>query len=92
VNPVPPNDEVERRGDSPASNEGSLSRSSTPSSAQRRRGPRSLEPIVRGFCVDTTLSPVDPESKRPVMNIRSLVARAPFEAGKCPTGYFVKKS
>src|SRR5580698_1834932 len=42
-----PNDEVERRGASPASNEGTLSQSSTPSLAHRRRGPRSLEPIVR---------------------------------------------
>src|ERR1700690_2050735 len=41
------NDEVERRGASPAANEGTLSQSSTPSLTQRRRGPRSLEPIVR---------------------------------------------
>src|SRR5579863_9881445 len=40
-------DEVERRGASPASNEGTLSQSSTSSLAQRRRAPRSLEPIVR---------------------------------------------
>jgi hypothetical protein len=33
------NDEVERRGASPASNEGTLSQSSTPSLAQRRHGP-----------------------------------------------------
>jgi hypothetical protein len=39
--------EVERRGASSASNEGSLSRSSILSLAQRRRAPRSLEPIVR---------------------------------------------
>ena len=37
---LPANDEVERRGASPASNEGTLSQSSTPSLAQRRRGPR----------------------------------------------------
>src|ERR1700722_20593266 len=43
------NDEVERRGASPASNEAALSESSTPSLAHRRRyGPRSLEPNVRG--------------------------------------------
>src|SRR5271155_1888888 len=42
-----PNDEVERRGASPASNEGTLSQSSIPSLAQRRCAPRSLEPIVR---------------------------------------------
>src|SRR5665213_972218 len=42
-----PNDEVERRGTSPTSNEADLSRSSTPSLAHRRRDPRSLEPIVR---------------------------------------------
>jgi len=41
------NDEVERRGASPASNEGTLSQSSTHSLAHRRRDPRSLEPIVR---------------------------------------------
>ena len=40
----PPNDEVERRG--AASNEGTLSQSSNPSLAHRRRAPRSLEPIV----------------------------------------------
>ena len=33
------NDEVERRGCSPASNEGTLSQSSNPSLGQRRRGP-----------------------------------------------------
>src|ERR1700692_2514953 len=42
------NDEVERRGASPASNEGTLFQSSTPSLAQRRRDPRSLQPIVSG--------------------------------------------
>jgi hypothetical protein len=41
------NDEVERRGASPASNEGTLSQSSIPSLAHRRCDPRSLEPIVR---------------------------------------------
>jgi hypothetical protein len=44
-----PNDEVERRGASPASNEGTLSQSSTYSFAQRRRDPRSLEPIVMRY-------------------------------------------
>ena len=44
-----PNDEVERRGASPASNEGTLSQPSTPSLAHRiRQPPRSLEPFVRG--------------------------------------------
>ena len=42
-----PNDEVERRGVAPQSNEGTSSPSSTPSLAYRRRDPRSLEPIVR---------------------------------------------
>ena len=42
------NDEVERRGNAPAINGASLSQSSTPSFTQRRRGPRSLEPIVSG--------------------------------------------
>jgi hypothetical protein len=42
-----PNDEVERRGASPASIEGTLSQASIPSLAHRRRDPRSLEPIVR---------------------------------------------
>jgi hypothetical protein len=41
------NDEVQRRAASPASNEGSLSQSSTTSLAYRRCGPRSPEPIVR---------------------------------------------
>jgi hypothetical protein len=41
------NDQVERRGASPASNEGSLSRSSTFSLSHRSCGPRSLEPVVR---------------------------------------------
>src|SRR5258707_470958 len=41
------NDEVERRGASRASNEGTLSQSSTPLLAHRRRHPRSLEPLVR---------------------------------------------
>jgi hypothetical protein len=44
------NDEVERRGASPASNEGTLSQPSTPSLAHRRCDPRSLEPIVSGRC------------------------------------------
>src|SRR5271154_5551878 len=44
------NDEVERRGASPASNEGTLSQSSIPSLAHRRRDPRSLEPIVSWLC------------------------------------------
>jgi hypothetical protein len=38
-----PNDEVERRGASPTTNEADLSQSSTPSLAHRRRDPRSLE-------------------------------------------------
>jgi hypothetical protein len=42
-----PNDEVERRGASPASSEGILSQSSIRSLAQRRCDPRSLEPLVR---------------------------------------------
>jgi len=51
------NDEVERRGASPASNEGTLSQSSTLSLAHRRRHPRSLEPIVRpNVCGTTALS------------------------------------
>ena|ERR1700722_4764316 len=51
------NDEVERRGASPASNEGTLSQSSTPSLAHRRRDPRSLEPIVRvRFAIPLTRS------------------------------------
>ena len=41
------NDEVERRGAATMTNEADLSQSSTPSLAHRRRGPRSLEPIVR---------------------------------------------
>ena len=41
------NDEVERRAGASASNECTLSQSSTPSLAHRRRYPRSLEPIVR---------------------------------------------
>ena len=41
------NDDVERRGIALPANEADLSRSSTPSLVQRRRGPRSLEPIVR---------------------------------------------
>jgi hypothetical protein len=41
------NDEVERRGVAPTSNEADLSQSSTPFLAYRRRDPRSLEPIVR---------------------------------------------
>src|ERR1700722_6486952 len=41
-----PNDEVEGRGASPTTNEADLFQSSTPSLADRRRPPRSLEPIV----------------------------------------------
>src|SRR5882757_9373439 len=41
------NDELERRGTSPASNEGTLSQSSTPSLSHRSYASRSLEPIVR---------------------------------------------
>src|SRR5882672_12186945 len=40
-----PNDEVERRGCA-RSNEDALSQSSIPSLAQRRRHPRSLEPML----------------------------------------------
>ena len=47
IHQVSSNDEVERRGASPASNEGILSQSSIPSLVHRRRDPRSLEPIVR---------------------------------------------
>jgi len=39
IHQVSSNDEVERRGASPVSNEGTLSQSSTPSLAKRRRGP-----------------------------------------------------
>ena len=39
IHQVSSNDEVERRGASPASNEGNLSQSSTPSLAQRRCDP-----------------------------------------------------
>ena len=42
------NDEVERRGASPALNEADLSQSSTASLVLRRCAARSLEPIVRG--------------------------------------------
>jgi hypothetical protein len=38
--------QVERRGGAVSENEGSFSKSSTPSLAQRRCNPRSLEPIV----------------------------------------------
>jgi hypothetical protein len=41
------NDEVERRGVAPTSNEADLSRSSTASFVHRRYSPRSLEPIAR---------------------------------------------
>src|SRR5260221_14455490 len=41
------NDEVERRGFAPTTNEDALSQSSTPSLPYRSCGPRSLEPIVR---------------------------------------------
>jgi hypothetical protein len=41
------NDEVERRGVALPTNEADLSQSSTLSLVHRRRGPRSLEPIVR---------------------------------------------
>ena len=54
------NDEVERRGVAPTKNEADLSQSSTASLAHRRRGPRSLEPIVRFdaylFATSTTYS------------------------------------
>jgi hypothetical protein len=50
-----PNDEVERRGASPASNEGTLSQSSIHSLAHRRRDPRSLEPIVSFLCATPIL-------------------------------------
>src|SRR4029077_16300209 len=56
---IAPNDEVERRGASPASNEGTLSQSSTPSLAHRRRDPRSLQPFVR--CHPTKLRPCAPK-------------------------------
>jgi hypothetical protein len=46
VYPQPSNDEVERHGVAPPSNEADLSPSSIPSLAHRRRDPRSLEPIV----------------------------------------------
>jgi hypothetical protein len=41
------NNEAERRGIAPTTNEADLSQSSTPSLAQRSCGPRSLQPIVR---------------------------------------------
>ena len=41
------NDEIERRGASPASNEGTLSQSSTSPLADEDPTPRSLQPIVR---------------------------------------------
>ena len=44
---IGPNDEVERRGAAPTSNEADLSQSSTHSLSHRRRDPRSLDPIVR---------------------------------------------
>ncbi len=47
------NDEVERRGASPTTNEADLSQSPIPSLAYRRRDPRSLEPIVRGGHAET---------------------------------------
>src|SRR5258708_3725140 len=47
ANMIGPNDEVERREVALPSNEADLSKSSIPSLAQRRRHPRSLEPIVR---------------------------------------------
>jgi len=49
IHQVSSNDEVERRGDALPRYEADLSQSSTPSSAQRRRDPRSLEPIVRRY-------------------------------------------
>src|SRR5258708_4858083 len=53
-----PNDEVERRGASPAPNEGTLSQSSTPSLVPQSCDPRSLEPIVRrGFGEPSTVLP-----------------------------------
>jgi hypothetical protein len=41
---APSNDDAERRGVAPTSNEAALPQSSTPSLAHRRRGPRSHEP------------------------------------------------
>ena len=58
------NDEVERRGASPESNEGTLSRSSTPTMAHRRRDPRSLEPIVRRYRHTPCLMPTPAPIKR----------------------------
>src|SRR5450631_3461145 len=48
-----PNGEVERRGAAVPEREADLSQSSIPSLAQRRRGPRSLEPIVRAAPTST---------------------------------------
>src|ERR1700730_7827877 len=55
-----PNDEVERREVAPATDEADLSRSSTPASVHRRRGPRSLEPFVRA-CRHLTKYAIVPE-------------------------------
>jgi hypothetical protein len=47
---VSPNDEVERRGAAPTSNNAALSQSSTPLlRSPKMQLPRSLEPIVRRF-------------------------------------------
>src|ERR1019366_6293233 len=47
------NDEGERRGGAVPESEADLSQSSIPCLAQRRRGPRSLEPIVRAAPTST---------------------------------------
>jgi hypothetical protein len=53
------NDEVERRGDAATRNEGDLSQSSIPSLAQRRRDPRSLQPLVRRTFTDAQRAALD---------------------------------
>ena len=63
---IAPNDEVERRGDAPPSNEADLFQSSTPSLAHRRRDPRSLEPIVRGRPRVTVKSTYDKLAYTPI--------------------------
>jgi len=62
------NDEVERRGSSPASNEGSLSKSSNPSLANRRRDPRSLEPIVRMHRPELVATQAIPKTRAAIQN------------------------
>jgi hypothetical protein len=47
------NDEVGRRGAVPTTNEASLSQSSTPSLAHRRRGPVIARAVVRSACAPT---------------------------------------